>query len=138
MRAFCHFKAWEFTSEPGLVNMLPAKAIEARHVQHKAIQHSNALSLGSHFNHSLFSATVPAGCKLCWAVINPCQVREEEEEGGEGKRMGNELKYEVPLIRAAPTPLRTHTYACATLFCIHEGNLGPPRSWGPPTVLSCF
>lgn len=137
MRAFCHFKAWEFTSESGLVNMVPAKAIEARHVLHKAIQHSNALSLGSHFNHSLFSATVPAGCKLCRAVINPCQVTEEEEE--EGKTRGNELKYEVPLIIAAPTPhTLKHTYACAILFCIHEGNLGPPRSEGPPTVLSCF
>ena len=102
MRAFCHFKAWEFTSESGLVNMLPAKAIEERHVQHKAIQHSNALSLGSHFNHSLFSATVPAGCKLCGAVINPCRVREEG-----GKTNGNELKYEVPLMIALP-PTHTH------------------------------
>ena len=69
-------------------------------MQHKAIQHSNALSLGSHFNHSLFCATVPAGCKLCGAVINPCQVREEEEGGGKTK--GNEVKYEVPLIIAPP------------------------------------
>ncbi len=92
MRAFCHFKARELTSESGLINMVPAKAIEAQHVQHKAIQHSNALSLGSHFNHSLFSATVPAGCKLCRVVINPCQVREEE-----GKTKGNELKVEVKL-----------------------------------------
>lgn len=137
MRAFCHFKAWEFTSEPGLVNMLPAKAIEARHVQRKAIQHSNALSLGSHFNHSLFSATVTAGCKLHRDVINPCQVRDEEE----GKTKGNELKYEVPLMIAPLFPSRStscYTHGCGTLFCIHEGNLEPPRSRGPPTVLSCF
>lgn len=82
--------------------------MEARHVQHKAIQRSNALSLGSHFNHSLFSATVPAGCKFYRAVINPCQVREEEE----GKWRGNELKYEAPLMIAPPnsTPFHsTHT-----------------------------
>lgn len=66
--------------------MLPAKAIEERLAQLKAIQHSNALSPGSHFNHSLFSATVPAGCKLCWAVINPCQIIEEEEEGRKKKK----------------------------------------------------
>lgn len=67
----------------GLVNTAPAKAIE---VQRAAIQHSNVLSAGSHFNHSLFSATVPAGCKLCRAVINPCQVREEGGGEREGKR----------------------------------------------------
>lgn len=73
----------ELTSMSGLVNTAPAKAIE---LQHEAIQHSNVLSPGSHFNHSLFSATVPAGCKLCGAVINPCQVREEEEEEGWKKK----------------------------------------------------
>lgn len=88
--------------------MLPAKAIEARHVQRKAIQHSNALSLGSHFNHSLFSATVTAGCKLHRAVINPCQVRDEEE----GKTKGNELKYEVPLMIAPRFP--SHSTSCYT------------------------
>lgn len=28
--AFCHFQVWTLTSEPGLVNMVPAKAIEAQ------------------------------------------------------------------------------------------------------------
>lgn len=78
-----------------LVNTLPVKALEAavRHMQHTAIQHSNILSLGSHFNHSLFFATVPAGCKLCATIINPCQVREEE-----GKTKESVLTYEVPLM----------------------------------------
>lgn len=53
---------------------------------------------------------------MCRAVINPCQVREEEEEG---KTKGNELKYEVPLIIAPPphpTLLHTHTHTPA-LYC---------------------
>lgn len=102
----------------GLVNTAPARATE---LQHEAIQHSNVLSPGSHFNHSLFSATVPAGCKLCGAVINPCQVRkEEEEEEGEGKKtQGNELKHEVPLIIAPhrSTPQRSMHARAPALYC---------------------
>lgn len=129
MSPFCHFKAWELTSESGLINMVPAKA---REPQHKAIQHSNALSLGSHFNHSLFCATVPARCKLCWAVINPCQVREDVK-----KLRRNEMKADILVSTAPPMQSAFSTRPRAILFSIHKINLGPPRSWSPPTVLLC-
>lgn len=112
--------------------MLPAKAIEVRHVQHKAIQHSNALSLGSHFNHSLFSATVPAGCKLCRAVINPCQVRRRRRRGkNERKRaevwgaFDDSIPHPTPL---SSTPHRhTHTHIRLRYIVLHSWR----KSWTP-------